>query len=327
MLLRDPLVEGYVEEIGRKVIAGQPSLEHVEFRFRVLRDPMVNAFALPNGTVYVTTGLLATLENEAQLAGVLGHESTHVLNRHSYRENRSARKKAVALNIMQGVAASMPAGSAFGAAIALGATVGASIVQYTVFGYSQEKEREADRYGFDLMTKASYDPNAMAQTFALLDERLKFEPVEGFYRTHPKLEERRKTPSSTPRPLACPTPAWAPKQITWLMSRAQFATTSKPNSTAAARALASPKPSAWSNGIPPNPAPGAIWRRIPRPGRQVRRAQRGRQGRHGQAEHRKQYFQMTQQEEQTRLLARGNGLPLTTPIFATLRSRISKPCA
>jgi predicted Zn-dependent protease len=61
--------------------------EKVTYRFLVLREPMVNAFALPNGSIYITTGLLALLENEAQLAGILGHEA------HPYFENRSLRKK------------------------------------------------------------------------------------------------------------------------------------------------------------------------------------------------------------------------------------------
>jgi predicted Zn-dependent protease len=89
LIFHEPGLDNYVEEIGRKLIVNQPPLENVEFRFRVLRDPMVNAFAYPNGSIYVTTGLLAVLENEAQLASVLGHEATHVINRHTYLENRS----------------------------------------------------------------------------------------------------------------------------------------------------------------------------------------------------------------------------------------------
>ena len=69
----------------------------------MLRDPIPNAFALANGSIYVNSGLLAVLENEAQLASVIAHEQTHVLNRHPYLENRSYRKKSVAANILAGV--------------------------------------------------------------------------------------------------------------------------------------------------------------------------------------------------------------------------------
>ena len=74
--------------------------ENVLWRFRAIRDLEINAFALPNGSIYVTTGLLSRMENEAQLAGVLAHEVTHVTNRHTYLEYRSARKKMVAIDVM-----------------------------------------------------------------------------------------------------------------------------------------------------------------------------------------------------------------------------------
>ena len=62
---------------------------------------MINAFALPNGSIYVNTGLLAILDNESELASVIGHEITHVMHRHAYLANRSMRKKMVAIDILQ----------------------------------------------------------------------------------------------------------------------------------------------------------------------------------------------------------------------------------
>src|ERR1700757_3242312 len=84
LIVTDPEITGYVESVGNKLLANQSPLENVTFKFRVIRDPVVNAFALPNGSVYVTTGLIARLQNEAQLAGVLSHEITHVTRRHGY---------------------------------------------------------------------------------------------------------------------------------------------------------------------------------------------------------------------------------------------------
>ena len=100
LVLHDPDLPAYIDSIGNRVLGDRPVPEKVTYRFMVLRDPMVNAFALPNGSVYITTGLLALLENEAQLAGVLGHETAHVYERHPYLENRSIRKKVVTINIL-----------------------------------------------------------------------------------------------------------------------------------------------------------------------------------------------------------------------------------
>jgi cytochrome c-type biogenesis protein CcmH/NrfG len=317
LVFRDPGVENYVAEIGKKLLANQPPLENVEFRFRVLRDPMVNAFAFPNGSIYVTTGLLGVLENEAQLASVLGHEATHVINRHTYFENRSMRKKVLAINILQGIASAMPqpsgnaGASVFGVtvvSIALGAQVASIFVEATVFGYSQDIERDADRHGFELMSRASYDPHAMPRTFELLDERLEFEPIEGFYRTHPKLEERRKTAlerlqgesSSDARMgtesdyLAHVAPAICVNIEADLNSRRAR--------TAVARAsrLTSWKPDEPKYQVLLGDAYRGLGAKAAEPTDDER-------GRHGQAEHRKLYFQMTEQEEQSKLLAKPDG--------------------
>ncbi len=164
--------------------------DKVIYRFMVLRDPTVNAFALPNGSVYITTGLLALLENEAQLAGVVGHEMAHVYERHSYLENRSIRKKYVASEIIAAVADCVPGG--YGLAGLAVADVSTLILAESVYGYSREKERQADRDGIIAMTAASYDPHAMAVAFQLLDQdrTLEYEPNPTFYHDHPKLVER-----------------------------------------------------------------------------------------------------------------------------------------
>jgi predicted Zn-dependent protease len=317
LVFHDPGVENYVAEIGKKLLVDQPPLENVEFRFRVLRDPMVNSFAFPNGSIYVTTGLLGVLENEAQLASVLGHEATHVINRHTYFENRSMRKKVLAINILQGVAAAMPqptgnaGASAFGVtvvSIALGAQAASIFVATTIFGYSQDKERDADRHGFELMSRASYDPHAISRTFELLDERLEFEPIEGFYRTHPKLEERRKTAlerlqgeslsdarmGTESDYLAHVAPAICVNIEADLNSRRAR--------TAVARAS---RLTTWKPDEPKYQVLlGEAYRGL---GAKPAEPTDDERGRHGQAEHRKLYFQMTEQEEQSKLLAKPDG--------------------
>jgi tetratricopeptide (TPR) repeat protein len=201
LLYENPDLQAYVGSVCNRLIGDRPAPENVTFRCLVLRDPMQNAFAEPNGTVYVTTGLLALLENESELAGVLGHELTHTYKRHLYLENRSMRKKVLTMNILGAAAAVAPGGAgfsagaqAFGAAVQLGAAITDQILIASVYGYSRENEQEADSNGLAMMTAASYDPNAMARSFELLDQgsRYEFEPFETFYHDHPKLTERRK---------------------------------------------------------------------------------------------------------------------------------------
>ena len=170
LVLQDSALQAYLDSVGKRVLGNRPIPEQVQFKFRALRDPMVQAFALPNGSVYVTTGLLSLLENEAQLAAVLGHETAHVFERHSYLENRSARKKALTINILQIVASAAPVGPNFsqvvqlyGAAVQLGAAIASDVLVASVFGYSREMEHQADSDGLSAMTSASYDPAAMAR--------------------------------------------------------------------------------------------------------------------------------------------------------------------
>lgn len=308
LVFHDPVVESYVQEIGRKLVANQPPMEKVEFRFRVLRDPMVNAFASPDGSIYVTTGLLARLEDEAQLASVLGHEVTHVVKRHMYLENRSMRKKALAINILDAVAACAPGGSTFGEAVIIGANLSAMIVNASIYGYSQNKEREADRFGFELMTQSSYDPAAMPRTFELLDERLEFEPVEGFYRTHPKLEERRKTAlewvaAATPKDARVGTESdYLAHVAPVVCANIESDLNSRRARTALARAerLAKWKPDEPKYQVLVADAYRSLGAKPVEPTLEE-------QGRHGQAEHRKQYFQMTEAEEQRQLLTKPDG--------------------
>ncbi len=193
LVLHDPGVQAYVDAVGKRVLGNRPIPENVTYRFMVLRDPMVNAFALPNGSVYITTGLLALLENEAQLASVLGHETAHIYNRHTYLENRSIRKKTVAMEIISAAAAWVPGGFVYGLAAVAAADVSNLILVETVYGYSREMERRADRDGIAAMAAAGFDPHGMAVTFELLDQdrTFEYEPYPSFYHDHPQLVDRR----------------------------------------------------------------------------------------------------------------------------------------
>jgi len=186
----DETTNAYLQRVGESLLPGDRNLEHVIWKFRALRDPVPNAFALPNGSVYVNTGLIALLDNESQLAAILAHEITHVLNRHAYLQNRSNRKKYLAINIIAAIGTWNPAGGVAGAAIDIIASVSPFILVTTMFGYSRELEKEADLKGVDVMIIAEYPPEEMVKALKLLSNDIEGEQLKFFYNDHPQLKDR-----------------------------------------------------------------------------------------------------------------------------------------
>ncbi len=175
----DPLLEEYLSGVAAKLVpeearqAGAPAV-----RIAVLRDPTLNAFAMPNGKVYLHTGLLSRLENESQLAMILGHELTHVTNRHALKFNRDARNKQIfVLRATSNVFLGLGLQLAFIAA---------------VNGYGRDLEREADREGLERMVAAGYDPREAPRVFELLkNDHGDGRRLENFFfGNHPRLDER-----------------------------------------------------------------------------------------------------------------------------------------
>jgi predicted Zn-dependent protease len=187
----DPETNAYLEKLGSSLVPTQTP-ENVTWRFRAVRDLEVNAFALPNGSIYVNSGLLSRMENEAQVAGVLAHEVTHVVNRHTYLEYRSSRKKMVVIDIMVAAAsAAYYAGVNPNIVNAMGNLL-PMIVISTMFGYSRELEHEADVYAVNTLQLRGYDLREFSRGFELLrrgpEVDLSKEPV--FWASHPKLADR-----------------------------------------------------------------------------------------------------------------------------------------
>jgi len=194
LVYHDPQSTAYISAVAARVAPPGPAPENVVWNYRILRDPYPNAFALPNGSIYVHTGLLGLLQNEAQLASVLAHEQTHVLNRHSYLEYRSIRKKSVGLHVLEAMATagSSVVGGVAGSSIILVADVAPYIVVYTVFGYSRELEKEADVRAVGAVTDAGYSGDQIPAVFRLLDTgpEVHLESEPRFYADHPKLQNR-----------------------------------------------------------------------------------------------------------------------------------------
>ena len=183
----------YITKVGQAVLPAGPELQNVHWQFLVLRDPTPNAFALPNGSVYVHSGLLAVIQNEAELAGVLAHEETHVLDRHSYLEYRSARKKSEAAILIAGagsIGGFTAGGIAGGASWVLGATIPA-FIGLTITGYSRELEQEADVRAVHALVDANYSSREMKDLFDALQQEHDVDlSTKSFYQDHPKLKDR-----------------------------------------------------------------------------------------------------------------------------------------
>jgi predicted Zn-dependent protease len=189
LVLADGPVNAFLRRVGQSLIPRDLELERVTWKFRALRDPQPNAFALPNGSIYVTTGLLTLIDNESQLAAIMAHELTHVMRRHTYMHNRSNRKKFLTMNVMAAVGAYAP-GGVVGAVITIVTTVAPFIMIATIYGYSRDLEREADLKGIDMMISAEYAPEEMVNVMKLLDRDFEGENVRLFYNDHPSLDER-----------------------------------------------------------------------------------------------------------------------------------------
>ena len=189
LVLEDDATNAYLKRIGEVLVPRDLKLENIVWKFRALRDPQANAFALPNGSIYITTGLLALLDNEAQVAAVLAHEMTHVLRRHTYLQNRSNRKKFLTANVIELVAGLTPGtgGLLLFDAIAL---ISPIILQAMIAGYGRDLEREADLKGVELMANAEYPPEEMVKAFKLLSNDLEGEQIKFFYNDHPSYQDR-----------------------------------------------------------------------------------------------------------------------------------------
>lgn len=190
LVLEDEATNAYLKRVGDVLLPRGLILEHVLWKFRALRDPVPNAFALPNGSIYVSTGLLALMNNESQVAAVLAHEMTHVFRRHSYLQNRSNRKKYLTINIIDAVGVWNPLGGVAGAAIAIITAVSPFIVVATIFGYGRDLERDADLKGVEMMMNAEYPPEEMVKALKLLSNDIEGEQVRLFYNDHPALQDR-----------------------------------------------------------------------------------------------------------------------------------------
>ncbi len=187
--LDDADVEGYLNQLGGH-LAAVSSDPGFGFYFFPINDPAINAFAMPGGYIGVHTGLIASAQTESELAGVLGHEISHVTQRHIARQVFQSKQIGMASMVAMALAllAARSSGQMAGAAIAT-TQAGAISAQ---LAFSRDFEREADRQGFDVLRKAGFDVRGMAAFFERLQKavRLYENNATAYLRTHPLTGER-----------------------------------------------------------------------------------------------------------------------------------------
>lgn len=176
-IVNDPALENYISRLGRQLARYSPAPDY-PYTFKVIRDKSINAFALPGGPVYVNTGTIAATDNEAQLAGVLAHEISHVALRHATNNASKAMLARMPLAVLGGMAGS---GSTLGQLAQLGVGFGVSSI---FLKYSRDAERQADLVGAQIMYDAGYNPDEMAQFFQKLESSERSQSVQ-FLSDHP----------------------------------------------------------------------------------------------------------------------------------------------
>jgi predicted Zn-dependent protease len=185
ILYRDRGLEAYLNAVARKL--EPPDVYRIiPFHILVISNPYCNAFSLPNGYVYVHTGILARMENEAQLATLLAHEMSHATYRHYLREYHGALNKSLFLASTRSIIGDLPAIGE------LSRVLGEISAKSSIYGFSRELETEADMEGIKLVVKAGYDPREAPKLFGHLKAELKEEGLTEpfFFSTHPRLNER-----------------------------------------------------------------------------------------------------------------------------------------
>ena len=188
MVVDDPLLDDYVNDLGHKLAASSDKPKD-HFAFFIVKDPEINAFAAPGGYIAVNSGLITIARNESELAGVIAHEIGHITQNHLQRAFEASKKDAplMALVLLGAIAAG--AGSHSGDAPMAVLAGGQGLLAQKSINFTRKDEIEADRVGIQTLAKAGFDPNAMADFFQRMQDVLSTgaggEDVPALLQTHP----------------------------------------------------------------------------------------------------------------------------------------------
>ncbi len=186
--VRDLTLQAFLERLGHSLVA-QVGPTPFEFKFYLINAPDPNAFAIPGGYIFVTTGLIVLAENEHEIAGVLSHEISHVTARHI--SQLIEKSKAINIASMAAVIAAMLVGGG-GTGSQAAATMAMATGEALALKYTREMETDADQNSLQYMIKAGYDPYGM---ITFLNKIYKTSLVSGpqippYLSTHPAIENR-----------------------------------------------------------------------------------------------------------------------------------------
>ncbi len=186
-LVEDRNVNNYINSLGQS-LARRSQRPNIPWRFYVVDDKSINAFATLGGRVYIHTGLLAATNTEAQLASVVGHEIGHIVGRHGLENVKRAQR------MQMGVLGAAVLGAIFGGQ--KGADYGAALGNLAAGGFlmkhSRDAEREADYLGLYNLQRANYNPSGMVQMFEILNQISQSQPnaLGSILSSHPPASER-----------------------------------------------------------------------------------------------------------------------------------------
>ncbi len=185
LIYADPQLESYLNHVVARLMPETAPADLV-IRVNVIKSPYLNAFAYPNGMIYIHSGLLARMNNEAQLAAVLAHEMVHCIHRHALRAFRKYRNQPAYL-----IAAQQTLLKTKGLQ-KLARSMGIAGAMTAISGYARELEAEADRIGFEWVLKAGYNPK---EALSLFDQMLSDHAQDGreepfFFGSHPQIRQR-----------------------------------------------------------------------------------------------------------------------------------------
>ncbi|MDL2337899.1 MAG: M48 family metalloprotease [Pseudomonadota bacterium] len=196
----NPQLQAYVNELGQR-LASQSERSTLEWHFTVLDSPEINAFALPGGYVYVTRGIMAYMESEADLAGVIGHEIGHVTARHG--AQRATRQQSAGFGVMAAtLLGAVLEGAGVNGAGQMASQVSQSVAAGYIATYGREQESQADRLGAEYLSRSHYDPRNMIDVIQVLKNQERFaddtaraegrapQPHNNWLASHPSNDKR-----------------------------------------------------------------------------------------------------------------------------------------
>ncbi len=189
-IIDDPMVVDYVNAIGKRILATLPQ-QPFRYKFHVINDDIYNAFATPAGQIFIYTGLINAMEEEEEIAGIIGHEIAHVYCRHI--SQRIERQKKMGWANLAGLAAGVLLGVGGASEASQAVTMGSqAATQSAELAYGREDEMQADQFGVKFITAAGYNAEGLLKILKKIRAKTWFgsDQIPTYLKTHPAVEDR-----------------------------------------------------------------------------------------------------------------------------------------